>query len=220
MCGARSAPSLAGHSELERTSRLHAWGSAALDPRWEQGTIDGPRSHAEGIHRRDRGPNETSVPPQGTSRRGPGSRAAPIPFQGRTQRYDAAAIWHSVGGKLAGDPRLWKCCKSDTRLVPSRASVISSACARRSRSFRGPSRTLDTQYCKVLPDGHSAASLSTASRNRTDDKTASPPPLTLIRVPTAMAISRDRRQSEVPLLCGLNRTKIKSTSVPTTQGRG
>ncbi len=94
--------------------------------------------------------------PQEASRGGPGSRAAPIPFQGRTQRYDAAAIWHSVGGKVAGDPRLWKCCKSDTRLVHSRAFVISSACDWRARSFRRPSRRLDMQYCEVLPDGHCA----------------------------------------------------------------
>ncbi len=34
----------------------------------------------------------------------------------RTARgqYDAGAIRHSVGGKVAGDTRLWKCCNPDT----------------------------------------------------------------------------------------------------------
>src|SRR5260370_18488922 len=29
-------------------------------------------------------------------------------------RYDADAIRHSVGGKVAGDASLWKCCNADT----------------------------------------------------------------------------------------------------------
>ena len=38
----------------------------------------------------------------------------PITAAGRTRTYDAGAIRHSVGGKVAGDTRLWKCCNPDT----------------------------------------------------------------------------------------------------------
>ena len=101
--------------------------------------------------------------PQEASRRGPGSRAAPIPFQGRTRRYDAAAIWHSVGGKVAYDPSLWKCCNPDTRLVHSKAFVISSACDWRGRSFRGG---LTGNTAKCCQTDTPPASLSNVSRSR------------------------------------------------------
>jgi hypothetical protein len=59
----------------------HPWPFyTALTPRWGQVTIDDPRSHAEGIQRRDRGPNETSVPARGIQKgTGVTCRAYPVP---------------------------------------------------------------------------------------------------------------------------------------------
>src|SRR6266699_2254452 len=112
---------------------------------------------------RDLGPRKRHKGTRGRVRRL--SRSKPA------RRYDAAALWHSVGGKVAGDPRLWKCCNPDTRLVHSRAFVISSACDWRGRSFLGPSRSFDTQYGEVLPEGHCACILVDRVEKPTDDKT-------------------------------------------------
>jgi hypothetical protein len=75
----------------------------------------------------------------------------------RTQRHDAADIWHSVGGKMAGDPRLGQCCNPDTRIGHPRPFVISGAynwAGAHSEVSRGGLRR---KCCEVLLDGHAPA---------------------------------------------------------------
>jgi hypothetical protein len=70
----------------------------------------GPVLRSNGTRRR----NKTQSPKR-ASRRGTEVHVrCSSPRRTARGQYDAGAIRHSVGGKVAGDTRLWKCCNPDT----------------------------------------------------------------------------------------------------------